>query len=123
MKLGDVVLYIITPDDVKEINSRRTDERTVRYYRNRDRWPQGIQAHVGNPVRTGEAYPATVVRLNTKEGVLESANLQVTLDGSDCFWVQTKEFSEDGKIGTWTLPPREVPLEDEKAKTKQTKSK
>ena len=88
--LGATVLYRLTDQDAEAVNARRADARAHAALA-----PSGLAsagnygrtghvAHVGNDVRAGEQYPATVVRVWPAPAA--SVNLQVHLDGTDVLW-------------------------------------
>jgi threonine aldolase len=57
-----------------------------------------------NPVREGEVYPATVVRVFSTNS--QTANLRVHLDGDGTadYWATSRTEGENP--GTWSWPPR-----------------
>lgn len=88
------VLYRASADDAVTINKRRKDAQVS------DAWREetGAIAHVGNEVAEGQQFPATIVRL-WQHGMV---NLQVQLDGNDCYWATSR--AEGDAPGTWAWP-------------------
>ncbi|MFJ5217188.1 hypothetical protein ACIP98_21000 [Streptomyces sp. NPDC088354] len=84
--LGSTVLYRLSADDVRAI-SRERDEKNAR----------------GNPVRAGEQYPATIVRV-WGETPKAACSLHVHLDGSDLYWATSRHLGDQN--GNWSWPPR-----------------
>jgi len=97
--IGRIVHYVLTGSDADAITRRR-----VFGAGHGDGWPNGAQAHVGNPVAAGEHVPMVVVVVWPNEHGPDSdgINGQALLDGSDSLWVTSvKEGSEPG---TWHWP-------------------
>lgn len=96
--IGRIVLYRLREQDAKAINRRRSAERGAH-------WPDGAQAHFGNPVQAGEVYPMVVCRVWPNEyGTQPGVNGQVILDGSDSLWVTS---AKEGDLpGEWSWPVR-----------------
>lgn len=89
--IGRTVLYTLTDDDARKINSARSFEDAI---------PDGVQQHFGNRVKTGDVVSMVITRV---EG--EYVNGQATLDGSDSFWVvRVREASNGGAPGGWHWP-------------------
>jgi hypothetical protein len=100
---GRIVHYVLTEDDVKRINDRRTDGMSIAKRIGEDKWPLGAQAHIGNQVSVGQHFPMIIVRVwNQEPGCV---NGQVLLDGCDTFWVCSKvpdgEFIGNFRTSTW----------------------
>ena len=97
LTLGRTVLYTLAEEDAVKINKRRDD-----YKAHQAKYPgyegDGSICHVGNPVRAGDVFPATVVRVFEQAG---SANLQVTLDGTDTFWACSVAEGTGGRTWAW----------------------
>lgn len=124
--LGRIVLYCLTLDDEIKVGRRR-EVHTMEAHgispgcnvantigqRLRDgMWPEGAQAHVGNPVCEGQVFPASIVAV-WGESPDSAVNLQVLLDGNDVLWVKstTVNRATDGKPtpGQFDWPQREAP--------------
>jgi hypothetical protein len=58
------------------------------------------KTRTGNEARTGDVYPALIVRVWGGSG----ANLQVFLDGADTYWATSR--TEGDAEGQWSWPPR-----------------
>ena len=106
--IGRIVHYTLTADDAAAINKRRTDftahQRTILGTPDPGhRGATGHIAHVGNHAEGGQTFPATIVRI-FETGIVGTCNLQVTLDGTDTYWVTSRH--EGDRPGTWSWPPR-----------------
>ena len=107
VKVGHIVLYILTEQDAIQINRRRTTSTSIaerikpQQGTDRLRWPMGAQAHIGNEARTGEEYPMIIT------GVWASwkVNGQVFLDGNDTLWVE-RTCRGYRTPGAWDWPER-----------------
>ena len=101
--LGRTVLYVLNETDAEQINRRRTNSTSIQQAMAVGQWPAGVQAHIGNHVKAGQTFPATVVAVwgNTPAAAV---NLQVHLDGSDTFWATSRVHSEEGRYGTYIWP-------------------
>jgi hypothetical protein len=109
--LGRIVHYTLSRDEARQINKRRDDFRAFNQAH-----PQPIEAgqegstghvgHYGNPASEGDVYPAKIVRLFDPSTT--TANLQVSLDGTDTYWATSRCEAEDpaGAPGFWHWPPR-----------------
>lgn len=95
--IGRIVHFTVTEAQAEAINKRRQD---FENYRRTTGLDTGHVAHVGNPVRAGDVFPATVVRVWPGDLV----NLQVHLDGSDAYWATS--VSEGDDPNSWSWPPR-----------------
>lgn len=95
--IGRIIHYKLTAADAEAINRRRHQGPV-----DVDTWPQGAQAHVGNPVSEGYVVPAIVVSQLT--GDPSVVNAQALLDGNDSFWVTS--VHEGSEPGQWSWPPR-----------------
>lgn len=101
---GRIVFYMLNALDVQQITRRRTNSESIRErievpapgYR----WPEGAQAHIGNPVMPGDVQPMIIVEVSVDRLV----NGQVFLDGNDVLWVT--DVPEGSGVGTWAWPPR-----------------
>lgn len=111
--LGRTVYYMLSEEDAKQINRRRTSGGSIaarmknaippQEGQNSDTiygWPAGAQAHIGNEVEAGQVYPAVAVRIWSTG----CANFQVSLDGNDTYWATSR--TEGTQPGTWAWPPR-----------------
>lgn len=96
--IGRIVLYTLTLEDSLAINRRRTDARSIAERIADGKWPLGAQAHIGDLVRANDVYPMMITRVFPGGNV----NGQVSLDGSDSFWV-TGVF-EGTDAGSWAWP-------------------
>lgn len=95
---GRITHYILTQQDADEINRRR-----VSGAGHGENWPAGAQAHIGNPISTGEHCPMMVVKVwdRQPDGGNGCCNGQVLLDGNDSLWVTSRLHDPDGAPGTW----------------------
>jgi hypothetical protein len=106
--VGRIVHYKLTEHDAAAINKRRSDFQAFRSDFSGpsdpgDAGADGHVAHIGNHVRAGEVYAATIVRI-WGETPQSAVNLQVHMDGNDTFWATSRNFGlEDGE---WSWPPR-----------------
>lgn len=93
--IGDVALYKLSESDVELINRRRTTSESVRnrIRRNPPEWPEGAQAHVGDPVSAGELLPLVVTKVDPASQRMSG---QVLLNGSDTHFVAGVELVVDG---------------------------
>lgn len=106
--IGRIVQYRLTASDASEIDRRRTTRNDIADRIASGSWPMGAQAHLGNPVREGDVYPAIIVSVwDAKAGTV---NLRVLLDGTDEFWATSRCESlgvEPHPLpGHWGWPPR-----------------
>lgn len=92
--VGRLVLYRLSKEDAEMINRRRVEKPWEK-----DNWPAGAQAHVGNPAQEGDTFPMIVVKV--WEGNM--VNGQVFLDGNDTFWTTSVEQGEG--VGKWDWMP------------------
>lgn len=92
-RIGEVVLYKLTNDDAIQITRRRTTPEAVRnrLRRNPPEWPEGAQAHLGDPVLAGELVPMLVTRINEGAGLVGG---QVFLNGSDTHWIAAVQVAD-----------------------------
>lgn len=97
LTLGRTVLYTLNADDATKINKRRDD-----YNAYKAKFPgyegDGSICHVGNRVGEGDVFPAVVVRVFEQAN---SANLQVSLDGTDTFWACSVSEGTGGRTWAW----------------------
>lgn len=95
--IGRIVHYKLTVADGEAINRRR-----VKGAGHGDNWPEGAQAHVGNPASAGQIVPAIVVSQLTND--LSVVNAQALLDGNDSLWLTS--VHQGTAEGEWSWPPR-----------------
>lgn len=96
--IGRIVHYTLSEHDADLINKRRKD--FLEFVKASEEYPSdGYQAHVGNPVKGGDVYPAVIVRVWPS-----SVNARVILDGTDDFWACS--ISEGEGERSWSWPPR-----------------
>jgi hypothetical protein len=95
---GRIVHYVLTEQDVKAINRRRTGQNISHVDPS---WPKGAQAHIGNDVQACEHVPAIVVRVWDRTGPTGTVNLQCLLDGNDQLWVTSTQYSDGKEPRTW----------------------
>jgi hypothetical protein len=90
--VGQIVIYTLTQSDAEIITRRRTSADSVknRLSRNPPEWPEGAQAHVGDPVAAGDQVPLVVTRANPP-----SVNGQAFLNGNDTLWLTGVEVVSD----------------------------
>jgi hypothetical protein len=103
--IGRTVLYVLSDEDAKQINRRRTDSGSISDRIKLEKWPLGAQAHIGNPVGAGDIRPAVAVRV-FGEGDKPPVNLQVLLDGNDVYWATSRAEDAAKTQGTWHWPDR-----------------
>ncbi len=98
--VGRIVHYVLTKEDAKQINRRRTDSESIRLRMAGGSWPTGAQAHIGKQVEAGQHLPMIVTEVDPNNGV----DGQVFLNGNDTYWVQSRK--EDVTPGSWHWPER-----------------
>lgn len=93
-KIGTRVLYTLNSGDAAEINAKRDDHDAHRRHTASESTAArtGHQGHVGNRVAEGEQYPAVIARVFHPETT--TANLQVTLDGTDAHWATSRQLGD-----------------------------
>lgn len=110
--MGRIVHYRLSAQDVAEIMRRRTSAHSIARRLNQPcaagteemtAWPAGAQAHIGNEVHEGEAFPMMIVRAHGTTPT-SCVNGQVFLDGTDVFWALSRNVGETP--GTFFWPPR-----------------
>lgn len=107
---GRIVLYVLSGQDCREINRRRTTGQSIadrmkqEATNNVTAWPAGAQAHIGIDVEEGNTLPAQVISVSDQE--TGCCNLKVNLDGTDQFWARDRYYTADARAGTWFWPPR-----------------
>ena len=92
--VGRVVHYVISEDDAKAINARRTEANQIPPS---EKLP-GVQYFVGNSVEAGEHCAMVIVKVWNSDGLI---NGKVLLDGRDEYWTTSKSFSDEKKPYTW----------------------
>lgn len=99
--IGRIVIYRLTEADVEAVHRRRTTRGSIIERIRQNLWPLGAQAHIGNKVDVGQAFPMLIVRVWTADCV----NGQVFLDGNDVLWVSSvlSDFGTD-MHGRWHWP-------------------
>jgi len=112
--IGRLVHYRLSAQDVEQITRRRTTGKSIADRMNSKlvnpqggedvaAWPAGAQAHIGNDVHEGDAFPMLIVRVWGPSA--ESAvNGQVFLDGNDVFWATSRTVGD--QPGTFSWPTR-----------------
>jgi hypothetical protein len=98
--LGRTVHIILTQAHSEQVMRRRTHARSIAQRMEKDLWPAGAQAHIGNPVDAGDLAPLVVTKVND-DGTI---NGQALLDGCDVLWIT--HASEGTEPGTWQWPPK-----------------
>ena len=101
---GRIVIYVLSDQDCREINRRRTTSEEIRKRIEHDKWPLGAQAHIGSVVVEGMPLPAMIITVQDPE--TGCVNLKVELAGSDQFWAPERYYTAQGETGTWHWPPR-----------------
>lgn len=102
--IGRTVLYRLNEQDAAQINRRRTNGSSIAARIEEGKWPEGAQAHIGNVVQAGEAFPAVALRV-WGSGDNPPVNLRVLLDGNDDLWATSRHEGPDN--GQWFWPTRE----------------
>lgn len=102
--IGRTVHYLLSADDVVQINRRREDTQN-NLARMREDKP-GFQAHIGNLVNIGETVSMVITQVWPNEFGPDNdgVNGQVTLDGNDSLWVTS--IKEGNAVGEWHWPER-----------------
>jgi hypothetical protein len=103
--IGRTVHYIVNYVDVAQINRRRTSAQSISDRIEKDEWPIGAQAHIGNSVYEGQHLPMLITAVFGSSLDNITVNGQVFLDGNDTFWVNSA--SEGEEPGSWHWPERE----------------
>jgi hypothetical protein len=94
LKPGRIVYFVFDETTADAVNRRRTTGASILQ---REDWPMGAQAHIGNPVLAGDICPAMVVKVWPGDSI----NLKVMLDGSDTYWATSVTFSDTKQPRTW----------------------
>lgn len=107
---GRIVYFVFSAVQADEVNRRRTNglsivgrlntlvPSTQGDFSSIQAWPEGAQAHIGNPVTEGTIAPAMIVAVNGPSG---NSNLKVMLDGTDVYWAISRDYDAAGALGTW----------------------
>ena len=102
--IGRIVLYCLSAADADAINRRRTTGAAIAQRIQRDAWPIGAQAHIGNVVAEGEVVPGIVVRVYGDDCI----SVRAFLDGTDDFWATSISVSEGAEPGKFHWMPYQV---------------
>lgn len=102
--IGRVVHYRLNEHDVNVIRARRDivavgtprTKPTALYAAE----PVAFRQHIGNEVKVGEVFPATIVRV-FGETPQAPCNLQVHLDGNDTHWATSRSVGEGEGTFSW----------------------
>ena len=97
---GRIVYYVLSGQDAREINRRRTTGVSIAARIKDSLWPLGAQAHIGNEVHEGDVLPAQIIMVWSQDS--GCSNLKVNLDGTDAFWGTSRNFSADKTPGMWS---------------------
>jgi hypothetical protein len=98
---------MLNETDAEQINRRRTTGREIADRIEKQTWPLGAQAHIGNVVKAGDVFPMIIVRVWGDSDV-SCVQGQVFLDGNDCYWATSRgQVTADStdKQGLWFSPP------------------
>lgn len=97
--IGRIVHYRLSVEDAEQINRRRMSGAGSDVAK----WPLSAQAHVGNVVLSGYAFPMIITKVwgDTPESAV---NGQVFLDGNDVLWVTSVHVGQE--TGTFSWPVR-----------------
>ncbi len=98
--VGRIVHYVLTEEDAKQINRRRTNGESIKLRMAAGLWPTGAQAHIGKQVEAGQHFPMIVTEVDPND--IYGVDGQVFLNGNDTYWVQSRK--EDVIPGTWHWP-------------------
>ena len=114
--IGRIVHYTLTAQDADAINRRRTTgisiaERIGAGVKSENGvlgslWPIGAQAHIGNAVEEGDAFPLVITRVWGDQPT-SAFNGQLMLDGNDTFWVTSTAIEETPRPGAANWPTRD----------------
>jgi len=97
VKVGDVVLYVLTDSDVQTVGSHRFISAFTG-----TTLPANIPCNIDNPLIAGQWMPAVVVAVKDDfDG--GGVNLQVLLDGTDKLWLTSVQYAPPStmELGTW----------------------
>ncbi len=99
LKPGRIVYFVFDKQSAEEVMRRRTDGASIaaRMKATPPTWPAGAMAHIGNPVASGDIYPAMVVKVWGDARV----NLKVMLDGADGYWATSVVFDPEKSPRSW----------------------
>jgi len=102
LRPGRIVYFVFSQQAAEEVMRRRTSGPKIAERLMLRTWPEGAQAHVGNPVQAGDIAPAMVVAVFTETPNMHGGiNLKVMLDGSDVYWACSVPFDEKKRPFTW----------------------
>ena len=96
--IGRIVHYRLGAQDAEAINRRRSHAR-AHLNEHRDN-SNGVQIHVGNDVKEGDAFPMIITRV-WGDTPTSAVNGQVFLDGSDLFWGTSVCVGEGPRTFSW----------------------
>jgi hypothetical protein len=90
---GRIIHYVLSKDDAEAINKRRHAAESHDLN-------DGTQLNTGNHVMSGEHVPGMIVAIFPNEfgKGIPGVNVQCLLDGSDSYWVTSKQFDNDLKL-------------------------
>ncbi len=100
--VGRIVHYVLTEEDAKQINRRRTNSESIKLRMAGGSWPTGAQAHIGKEAKAGQHFPMIVAEVDPSD--IYGVDGQVFLNGNDTYWVQSRK--EDVAPGSWHWPER-----------------
>lgn len=102
--IGRIVLYCLSAADADAINRRRTSGTAIALRIQKNEWPIGAQAHIGNAVTEGDVVPAIVVKVYGDDCI----SVRAFLDGTDDFWATSISVSEGAEPGKFHWMPYQV---------------
>lgn len=104
--VGRIVHYKLSQQDAEAIASRRTTGNSIHSRMEAGTWPEGAQAHIGNPHQAGQIVPLLVVVVwpNEYGPDFDGVNGQAILDGNDTLWITSAR--EGTELGQWSWPER-----------------
>lgn len=100
--IGRIVHYRLSADDAEQIMRRRTNGHKIRERMEMTppQWPTGAQAHIGNDVKEGDAFPMLITRVWGDTPTC-AVNGQAYLDGNDVLWVTSACVGEGPRTFSW----------------------
>lgn len=96
--IGRIVIYRLSGSDANEINRRRTTRTSIADRIKAAIWPEGVQAHIGNPAMAGQEFPMIIVAIDPMSTGIRG---QVFLDGNDVLWIRAERGFN---AGDWRWP-------------------